>query len=147
MTGAPGSPPSAYAAAHMLQEIDDLWTLTEVVNQSKARYWSVAREPTVCDTEDPYSSLYAMEGELLSSEHMPDTTTVQYDSGNQSSSASSLRRKGPDRLSSGYAQNRCSSQSRARPRSAPHGRQQVSVKAKKQAKGAPGSIYARDDNP
>jgi len=146
--------PSAYAAAPMFNEIDDLWSLTDVVRHSKAAYWSVAREPTVCDDKDPYARLYAND-ELSSAKHseVPEAQTGLHDSIYNSSQSSSLRKSGPERLSSGYAQNQrgtqiaTASQPRVRPQSAPHGGRQIIKPKKKAAKGAPGSIYDQNETP
>jgi hypothetical protein len=137
----------------MLQEIDDLWSLTDAGKHSKEKSWTVAREVSVCDCEDPYARLYASE-DLVASKlpEGPDPQSSLNDSSFKISQPSSVRTKAPERPSSGYPQNRCGTpvQSRVRPRSAPHGERQPfksSPKAKKQAKGAPGSIYSMDDNP
>merc|ERR1719453_451864 len=103
------APPSAYAAAPMLQEIDDLWSLTDVVKHSKASYWTMAREPVVCDDEDPYASLYANDN--LDSGMPSDVPEVKssapaHSSTYNSSHPSSFRKKGPEPLSPGYTQSR-----------------------------------------
>eukprot|EP00746_Dinoflagellata_sp_MGD_P000471 gnl/MRDRNA2_/MRDRNA2_100836_c0_seq1.p1 gnl/MRDRNA2_/MRDRNA2_100836_c0~~gnl/MRDRNA2_/MRDRNA2_100836_c0_seq1.p1 ORF type:complete len:262 (+),score=33.64 gnl/MRDRNA2_/MRDRNA2_100836_c0_seq1:60-788(+) len=144
-----GSPPSAYAAAPMLQEIDDLWSLTNVVRHSKASYWSVAREPVVCDDKDPYARLYAND-ELGSI--VPEVQNGVHDSIYNSSQPSSMHKRTPERISSGYAQNQrgTAGQPRIRPQSAPHGGRQAFKPHKKGAKGqkgAPGSIYDKNENP